>query len=131
MKIIKFLMLILILFASQTLNAQNSNSINPDVLIGEWILDMSPYDKTDNNFAQMKITRATNMKMEGTFYREGVSMKNAQINTQTNLLYAALVSGDNSGIYNTSFYYKEGILYGSTHALERDFLAVWTAERRK
>ncbi len=129
MKILKFL--ILLLFASQILNAQNSNSINPDVLIGEWILDMSPYDKTDNNFAQMKITRVTDMSIEGTFYREGVTMKNGQINTQSNLIYAALVSGDDSGSYNTSFFYQDGILYGSTHAIERGFLAVWTAERRK
>ena len=33
----------------------------------------------------------------------------------------------NSGDYNTSFYLKNGKLYGSTHSLKKDFLAVWEA----
>ena len=37
--------------------------------------------------------------------------------------------GDNSGIYNTSFYYKNVLLYGTTHSIDKDFLAVWIATK--
>lgn len=109
--------------------AQESSEINTKVLLGEWKLDMSPQNKTDNNFAMMQITSVDNAKLKGTFYREGVKLKNGQINTQMGTIYGALTSGDNSGAYNTSFYFKDGKLYGTTHAIDRGFLAVWIAEK--
>jgi hypothetical protein len=111
--------------------AQNPEENKTDVLIGEWILDMSPQDKNDENFAMMKIESVGDMRLTGIFYREGVPMQHGRINTQTDLIYGALISGDGTGDYNTSFYYKDGILYGTTHAIERDFLSVWTATKRK
>ncbi|WP_299898211.1 hypothetical protein [uncultured Aquimarina sp.] len=100
-------------------------------LVGEWKLDMSPQDTTDSNFAMMRIDKITSKSVEGTFYREGVKMREGRVNTQLDVIYVALVSGDNSGDYNTTFYYKNGKLYGSTHAIKKDFLAVWTAEKIK
>ena len=79
----------------------------------------------------MRITSVDNEKMQGTFYREGVKLKNGRINTQLGVIKAALTSGDNSGQYNTAFYYENGKLYGTTHALDRGFLAVWIAEKVK
>lgn len=100
-----------------------------DVLIGTWKLDMSPQNPNDSNFAMMEITSVKDNKMKGTFYREGVKLRNGEINTQTDVIYGALMSGDNSGAYNTSFYYKEGKLYGTTHAVDRGFLSVWVATK--
>lgn len=100
-------------------------------LVGEWKLDMSPQDTTDSNFAMMRIDKITSKSVEGTFYREGVKMREGRVNTQLDVIYVALISGDNSGDYNTTFYYKNGKLYGSTHAIKKDFLAVWTAEKIK
>ncbi len=105
-------------------------SPDPDVLIGEWKLDMSPQDETDNNFAMMRIESVDNNVLKGTFYREGVAIQKGQINTQRGIVYGALVSGDNSGLYNTTFYYEDGKLYGSTHALDRNFLSVWVAVKK-
>jgi hypothetical protein len=102
---------------------------SPDVLIGEWKLDMSPQDQTDNNFAMMRIESVDDNVLKGTFYREGVAIQKGQINTQRGIVYGALVSGDNSGLYNTTFYFEDGKLYGSTHALDRNFLSVWIAEK--
>ena len=118
-------------FFSLTISAFSQNAIkaNTDVLLGEWKLDMSPQIKDDNNFALMRITSVKGKKIEGIFYREGVKLKNGQINTQRGIIYAALTSGDDSGEYNTAFYYDDGKLYGTTHALERDFLSVWIAEK--
>ncbi|MBW1295435.1 hypothetical protein [Aquimarina litoralis] len=100
-------------------------------LVGEWKLDMSPQDSTDSNFAMMRIDKITPKSVEGTFYREGVKMREGRVNTQLDVIYVALISGDNSGDYNTTFYYKNGKLYGSTHSIKKDFLAVWIAEKIK
>lgn len=112
-----------------TITAQENSKIDPQVLVGKWKLDMSPQNTSDNNFAMMRITSVANQKLKGTFYREGVALKNGQINTQMGTIHGALTSGDNSGSYNTSFYYDNGKLFGTTHAIERGFLAVWVAER--
>lgn len=110
-------------------DSSETTNLDLNLLKGDWTLDLSPENDTDANFAKMTITSVSENAIEGTFYRDGVKIKEGRINTQRGILYAALVSGDNSGIYNTSFYYKDGILYGSTHSVDKDFLAVWTATK--
>ena len=112
-----------------SMTAQETPKIDTEVLLGEWKLDMSPQNTSDNNFAMMRLTSVADQRLKGTFYREGVALKNGRINTQTGTIYGALTSGDNSGSYNTSFYYADGKLFGTTHAIDRGFLAVWVAER--
>ncbi|SHH47769.1 hypothetical protein [Winogradskyella jejuensis] len=102
-----------------------SKDLDLNVLKGTWKLDMSPQDKTDNNFATMKITKIDNSTFKGEFYREGVRIREGRINTQLGIIYGTLISGDNSGEYNTTFYYKNGALHGTTHSVHKDFLAVW------
>lgn len=119
-----------ILLIPNLTNAQ-SKDIDVNVLVGTWKLDMTPQDTTDENFAMMKITKIKNNSFMGEFYREGVKIRNAQLNTQLGIIYGALISGDGTGDYNTTFYYKNGILHGSTHAIERNFLSVWTATKEK
>ncbi len=58
-----------------------------------------------------------------------MKIKNAQINTLLGVIYYALLSGDNSGVYNTTFYYKNGMLHGTTQSIDKKFLAVWTATK--
>ncbi|PTX59447.1 hypothetical protein C8N46_10935 [Kordia periserrulae] len=123
-----FMLCCMLVITIQT-QAQSKN-MDANILVGTWVLDMSPENPNDANFAEMMITKVANNTLEGFFYREGVSIRNGKINTQLGTVYGALVSGDNSGDYNTAFYYKDGKLYGSTHALERDFLAVWTATKK-
>ena len=106
-----------------------SSEINLNDLVGSWKLDMSPQDNTDSNFAMMNITKVEGNTFEGEFYREGVKITNAQINTQLGVVYGALVSGDNSGTYNTTFVYKNGMLEGTTHSIDKKFLSVWTATK--
>jgi hypothetical protein len=106
---------------------------SPDLtqLLGSWKLDMSPSDTSDDNFAHMEITAIDENTLEGTFYRKGVEIQVGKVNTQSGRVYAALISGDNSGTYHTSFYFEDGLLYGSTHAIDRGFLAVWIATKEK
>jgi uncharacterized membrane protein len=123
-----FMFCCMLVISIQT-QAQSKN-VDTNILVGTWILDMSPENSTDANFAEMMIMKVDNKTLEGFFYREGVRIRQGKINTQSGTIYGALVSGDNSGDYNTAFYYKDGKLYGSTHALKRDFLAVWTATKK-
>ncbi|QLG44687.1 hypothetical protein [Costertonia aggregata] len=128
MKIIYVLLFSLLVPIPDNIKAQ-STDIDLNVLVGQWKIDMSPQDKTDGNFAMMNITKIEGYTFKGEFYREGVKIRNAQINSQLGVIYGALVSGDNSGIYNTSFYYKDGMLHGTTHSVNKNFLAVWTATK--
>ncbi|MFK7749484.1 MAG: hypothetical protein AB8B65_13900 [Kordia sp.] len=130
MKTMYVLVITVILLIPNLTNAQ-SKDIDVNVLVGTWKLDMTPQDTTDENFAMMKITKIKNNSFMGEFYREGVAIRNAQLNTQLGIIYGALISGDGTGDYNTTFYYKNGILHGSTHAIERNFLSVWTATKEK
>ena len=111
-----------------TVKGQSAN-LDLNVIVGNWKIDLSPHDKTDGNFAKMVITEVGENSFNGFFYRDCVKIQEGRINTQRGIIYAALVSGDNSGTYNTSFYYKDGLLYGSTHSIGKDFLAVWIATK--
>ena len=128
MKIIN-LVLFSVLFIPIGLQAQTTD-LDLSVLVGKWTLDMSPLDKTDSNFALMNITRIEGDTFKGEFYREGVKIKEGRITTSQGIIYAALISDDNSGTYNTSFYFRDGVLYGTTHSIDRDFLAVWKANKQ-
>ncbi len=128
MRLQNLLVLAILLLLCIKVDCQESQ-VDLEILKGEWILDMSPHKKSDENFAMMKITKVEGMTFQGEFYRDGVRIRNGNINTQLDMLYAALVSGDGSGDYYTTFYYKDGILHGTTHSAERDFLSVWTATK--
>ena len=126
MKIINVLLLFSFLFIPISIQAQ-STDLDVNVILGKWKLDMSPEDKTDSNFAMLNIISIEGNSFKGEFYREGVKIEEGRITTSEGIIYAALISGDNSGTYNTSFYFKDDMLYGSTHSLGKDFLAVWNA----
>lgn len=125
MKAIILFSVSLLLIVGEAIGQESST----DVLVGNWKLDMSPQNVSDSNFAIMEITSVEKNEIKGTFYRKGVKLREGQVNTQTGVIYGALVSGDNSGEYNTSFYYKDGKLYGTTHAIGRGFLSVWVATK--
>ncbi len=108
-------------------NISISATVDITLLKGNWKIDLSPENDSDDNFAKMIITNVDENSLEGYFYRDEVKIREGRVNTQSGIIYGALVSGDNSGIYNTSFYYKDGFLYGSTHSVDKDFLAVWKA----
>lgn len=124
-----FLFKVITLMATiSTMDHQKSMSDMNDTndLIGKWKIDLTPHISTDENFASMNITKVEGTQFFGEFYRDGVKIRNGQIN-KNHHIHAALISKDNSGQYNTSFYLKSGVLYGTTHAVDRGFLSVWTA----
>ena len=118
-----------ILFFALIFNLQNSYSqelTNEKLipLLGTWDLDLTPEDSTDNVSAILKISQINESKIEGYFYSEFSTITNSTINIQSDRIYVAFVTNDNSGFYNTSLYIKDGKLFGTTHAVERSFLSV-------
>ena len=126
-----FIFLIFLVSSIGTTYAEENHS-DPSILIGSWTLDMTPHDTTDDNFAKMKINSIDDdHSFHGEFYRDGVAIQYGQLNSQTDTIYGALISGDNSGNYSSSFYLKDGKLYGTTHAIQRGFLSVWIATKEQ
>lgn len=110
-------------------NISETATMDITLLKGNWKIDLSPENDSDDNFAKMIITDVGDNSLEGYFYRDEVKIQEGRVNTQQGIIYGALVSEDNSGIYNTSFYHKNGLLYGTTHSIDKDFLAVWIATK--
>ena len=129
MKELYLISLCLILISIRNINAQSESAIDINVLKGSWKIDMSPEDKNDANFANMEISEVSGTGFEGYFYSDGVKIRSGKINTQLGIIYGALISGDDTEEYNTAFYYRDGLLYGITHSVNRDFLAVWIATK--
>ena len=126
--ILYFTLLVLVSpFSGQVNKEQNLNSADPSELIGHWRIDLSPENNNDDNFAKMIISSVEENSIEGIFYRDGVKIKEGRITNSQGIIYVALISGDNSGTYNTSFHFEDGMLFGTTHSLDKDFLAVWKA----
>ncbi len=119
---------ILLLASSYQVKAQSTDPVN--TLIGKWKLDMTPQDPNDSNFSYMEIIKIKNGEVSGWFYREGVNMRFGRYDDSTGVPYIALVSGDNSGDYNTTMKLVNGRLEGTTHALKREFIAFWVAEKQ-
>lgn len=125
----KTVLVIMIFFLISQLSYSQEASTDLKQLVGTWRLDMSPENQKDNNFAMIRIETISENKIIGEFYREGVPIREGRTNTQTGKIYVALVSGDNSGEYNSSFYLENGKIYGTTHSLDKDFLSVWVGEK--
>ena len=109
----------------------DTTSQHSDFLLGQWQIDLTPTDPSDNNVATMTIEDINDLQFFGEFYRTGVTIQNGRLNISNGRVYGALISADGTGQYASSFYLDNGKLYGTTHALGRKFLSVWTATRQK
>jgi hypothetical protein len=129
--IFKFILIFTPLILFTQLGCAQEKGLDLNELIGKWELDLTPGNQSDSKIAIMKIEKIANNLVEGIFYRKGVKITEGRTNTQSGRIYVALVSGDNSGNYNTAFYLENGKLYGSTHSIKKDFLSVWVAKKIK
>lgn len=108
--------------------ANPAEPANPELsaLVGTWRVDLRPAPGADPYF-QSLVVAITDGEVEGSFY--DTTFRDFQSNVDWGPLHFAFVTEDGSGIYHTSGRLVEGRLEGTTHALGRGFLAVWTAER--
>ena len=122
---------LLINMAVQLPNMPDTTTNPSDVLKGTWQIDLTPNDTTDSNFATMTDQNIDDSQFFGEFYRTGVAIQKGQLNISNGKVYGALISADGTGQYATSFHYDGAKLHGTTHALDREFLAVWTATKQE
>ena len=120
-------MCLLLVAVSLTGFRWTAQEITAEDLIGTWQVDLRPTPESDPYFTELVITQVEENTIYGTFY--GSPIKFGQVNTVWGKLHFAFVTSDGSTTYNTSGMWVDGELEGTTHALERGFLGVWSAEK--
>lgn len=99
----------------------------PDDLVGTWQVDLRPTPDAAPYLQEMIITSVAGDSITGTFY--GSPIRDGRLNADWGALRFAFLTDDGSGAYHTSGTLRGDQIEGLTHALGRDFLAYWTAER--
>ena len=129
MKLILFLLITLLWSIASNPKENSISTINSNFseLIGTWEVDFSPQDTTDDWITILTITNINSKEIDGFFYNS--KTKEGRVATQNNTIHFAFVTKDGRANYNTSGRFENGILYGSTHSIGRDFLAPWTAKK--
>ena len=102
--------------------------VDPSALVGTWTVDLRP---TPDAPAYTQPFRVSAVHDDGTldalFY--GAPVQVARYNADWDVLHVAFVTRDNSTRYLHAARLVDGQLHGTTHAVERGFLSVWTAEQ--
>jgi len=136
MSIVKTLALIMatagLLFAG--LAAADPSTIAPvaaDPILGQWRVDLtaSPAEgKAGRYYTDMVITSVEGNRITGTFY--GSPMEKGRINRSWGAVRFAFITHDGGGgVYHHSGEFVDGrLIRGLSHAIDRDFLSVWTAQ---
>ncbi len=108
------------------------SSLAADPLVGDWRVDLTaqPEDSAGGRyFTVMTITSIADDRIAGTFY--GSVIENGRINRRWGAIRFAFMTRDGGGgAYHHSGELVDGrYLRGLSHAIDRDFLSIWTAER--
>jgi len=72
------------------------------------------------------VSEANGETIKGTFY--GSPLRQVHLSKVNGVLHFAYVTSDTNSVYHGTGRFISGRLEGSTHALDRGFLSVWTAE---
>lgn len=115
-------------FTSTSEQITTTDSIYTE-LIGIWEIDFSPENSSDNWGTIMTIRKATDNEIEAVFYNS--NSREGRTAVRDSVIHFAFVTSDGNDDYNTYGRFENGVLYGSTHSLGRDFLAPWTAKKIK
>ena len=104
---------------------------NAEPLIGDWRVDLTaaPEEGVKGRYyTDMKIVTVDGNRITGTFY--GSKMEKGRINRAWGTVHFAFVTHDGGGgEYHHSGEFIDGrLIRGLSHAIDRDFLAVWTAQ---
>lgn len=115
---------------SSVIVAQQSTKPDPAKLVGLWKVDLRSNPEASAYFQKFEVKNIEDNRFTGTFY--GSEIKEARINRDWDTIYFAFTTYDGGGgAYNHSGKLVGERLEGTTHAVNRKFLAVWKAEREK
>ena len=99
-------------------------------LVGQWRVDLTNKPGDGAYYAEMTITGVEGDRITGTFYDSPI--EKGRITRDWGTVRFAFVTRDGGGgVYNHSGEFVDGrLIRGLSHALDRDFLSVWTADRK-
>ena len=100
---------------------------DPQALVGEWKVDLRPTPDAEPYYTQFVVEEVKGTGFKGTFY--GTKIENGRLNRDWGAVYFAFTTRDGGTVYNSAGRLTDGRLEGTTNAVERAFLSVWTAER--
>lgn len=103
---------------------------NVSALEGEWIVDLRPTPDAAEYLVEFSVSKMKGKTFEGRFY--DTNIRHGRLNGDWGEVRFAFVTEDGQATYHTSGKLTgDGRLEGTTHAIGRDFLAVWTAKRKE
>lgn len=105
--------------------------VSAEPLLGQWRVDLtsSPSEGVKGRYyTDMVIDSVKGDRVTGTFY--GSRMENGRINRSWGGIRFAFITRDGGGgVYHHSGEMVDGrLIRGLSHAIDRDFLSVWTAQ---
>lgn len=105
--------------------------VSAEPLLGQWRVDLtsSPSEGVKGRYyTDMVIDSVKGDRVTGTFY--GSRMENGRINRSWGGIRFAFITRDGGGgVYHHSGEMVDGrLVRGLSHAIDRDFLSVWTAQ---
>ncbi|MEM1071454.1 MAG: hypothetical protein AAGH71_01340 [Planctomycetota bacterium] len=106
---------------------------DPQTLVGDWTIDLRSMPDAEPSPATLSITSvdAEAGTFEGTFYNGMSELTETRFNTDWQGIRFAFITSDGQSRYHTQGTLRGGSLAGTTHAVERGFLAVWTGVGRE
>ncbi len=96
-------------------------------LIGTWRIDLRPTPDAEPYYQEMVIESVDDNTITGTFY--GAEITDGRLNLNWDAVHFAFVTSDGVGNYNTSGVIDGDAVRGTTHAIGREFLSVWTGTK--
>lgn len=124
-----FIFLLAISAIPLRITAQHQATAAPEwpALIGKWKVSLRSSSGDVMGTTDFVVTESDGKTVKGTFY--GSPLRQVHIATVGPALHFAFVTSDTNSVYHGAARFVAGRLEGSTHALDRGFLSVWTAER--
>jgi len=101
----------------------------PAALVGTWTVDLRPTPDAEPYSKTFVVERVEGRTLEGSFYDSTLS--DGHVNADWGAVHFAFTTRDGAGEYHTAGVLEGGRLRGTTHAVGRGFLAVWSAERAR
>jgi hypothetical protein len=98
-----------------------------ELLAGTWTVDLRPTPDAPAYTQSFLVVADTSAPFQGSFY--GSPVQNVVVNQDWGALRIAFTTSDDSGVYHHVAVLDGTRLEGTTHAVGRGFLAVWTATR--
>ncbi len=113
--------------AAAAADAAASADADAGALVGRWVVDLRPTPDADPYFQELVVESVEGGTITGRFY--GSPLIDGRVNEDWGTVRWAFATEDGSGRYHTAGELRDGRMVGTTHAIGRGFLSVWTAER--